>query len=154
MYERGERSLPLDALVRLADIEIALDKHPPVPQEGELSVNISHPFFDPASITGKLQEEVKQSRRAIEDLKEELLYMRTTYEYLQCWARVLAGRSGDAGFEKWLELYMGKLSGRIDLVSPEKQFMLQHRIETKLAALAVAEKALQLLGSEIPPDQT
>ena len=59
----------------------------------------------------------------------------------------------DPGCEKWLDHYMQKLVGKINLVGPEKQFMLQYRIDSKLAALAVAEQALALLGGEISPKQ-
>ena len=153
MYERRERSLPLDSLVKLADLEKALKKFSPVPQERELCVNISHPSFDPGSITGKLQKEIEQSKEGIEQLKDNLFYMRSTYELLQCWGRLLAWWEcrGDAGYKKWLGLYMSKHSDRMERVSPEKQFMLQHRIETKLAALAVTEQALALLSSSPGP---
>ena len=154
MYERGDRDLPVNALVKMANLEIAWKKNPPVSQEGDMCVNVSHPSFFSASIAEKLQQQVEEFKKAIEKLKEELFYVRNSYEQYQCWAKVLLGsrrdedQGKDAGPEKWLEHYMLKLVGRINLVGPEKQFMLQYRIDSKLALLAVAEQALELLGSE------
>lgn len=151
MFERGERSLPVSALVKLADLEIAWNKHQPVSQEAEMCVNVSYPFFLNASIAGKLQQEVEKIKKNIEELKEQLIYIRTSYEFYQCWAKVLYScrqednQQKDAVYEKWLDQYIPKIAGRIELFCPEKQFMLQYRIDSKMAALAVAEKALALL---------
>ena len=160
MYEKGDRDLPLNALVKLANLEIAWDKNPPAAQEGDMCVNVSHPFFMPVSIAGKLQQHVQEFKNAIDKLKEELFYMRTSHEMYQCWTTVLLGsrreekQGRDAGPELWLEIYMPKLTARIDLVGPEKQFMLQYRIDSKLALLAVAEQALERLSAGISPQET
>lgn len=42
----------------------------------------------------------------------------------------------------------------MDRVSPEQQFMLQYRIETQLAALAVTERSLALLSPAVVPPAT
>ena len=159
MNERGDRDLPVKALVKMANLEIAWNKNPPAPQGGDMCVNVSHPIFSSTLIAPKLQQQVQEFKIAIEKLKEELFYMRTSYEQYHCWAKVLLGsrkeesQGKDAGPEKWLDHYMLKLAGMIDLVGPEKQFMLQYRIDSKLALLAVAEQAVSLLGGENSREQ-
>ena len=86
MYERGDRDLPVNALVKLANLEIAWNKHPPAAQGGDMCVNISHPSFLSASVAWKLEQQVEEFKKAIEVLKEELFYVRTAYEQYECWA--------------------------------------------------------------------
>lgn len=160
MHEKGVRVLPTKALVRLANLEMAWNKRPPAAQGADMCVNVSHPFFMPLSIAGKLRQQVREFKKAIEELKEELLYVRTSYEHYQCWIKVLQAsreekkQGPDAGPEIWLEHYLPKLVARMDQVGPEKQFMLQYSIDGKEAALAVAEQALALLSREIPLQET
>ncbi len=154
MAERGARSLPGHAFIRLCALETALAKARQPAASTGWGATISHPDLNKDELLTALRNRVTLCSREAEELKRKAVQMSIVYSQLTTLQSALQELQVDpdetiaAKDEKWLAVQRAKVSSRLSSVSLAKQCILQLRMNALLAEAAEAEKTIKRLGSE------
>ncbi len=151
MYEREERNMPSHLRDKLLALEmrwIYAEKESLSQKQPEMYID---PDFPKTDVLHRLKERISNCQHMVKGLQIQLKRMRLSYQKLRCWRQVLlqfstaTGEQASKGDEMWAGIQVIKTNQKIQLVSPEKQFSLQYRIDTLMEEIKVADRAIAQL---------
>ncbi len=146
MYERGERTLPTAALIKLSELEIALGK---ITRSKKALPATAAP--DRATCRKLLQADLADRNWKLQRLQRQLLKMQEAHQQVHGRAQMLevlracSGPDCSKGQTKWLDLH-GKVNEHQQAcLQPATVFMMQHKISMLQLEIAATEKAMRRL---------
>lgn len=153
LYELGIRQLPVQALIKLGQLEIICHqaKHGKmqVPDKFKLMNETDHTTSHVLALQKRILECRQKAASKIKlaaAMQQEYHYLLSALVIMDAW---LTGLPQNAGTEKarlQSEIRQHIMYKKLKLVSPAEQFVLQHRAEVLLAEAAAHEGALDKLA--------
>ncbi len=143
MYERGERELPTAALIKLAELEMALGK---LTRSKKALPRTAVP--DRASCRKLLQTHLADCDWKLQGLQRQLKVLEASHQQLHSRAQVLqvmqacSGPGCNKREATWLELQCHVNEHELSCLQPGQVYMLQHKVSMLQLEIAATEKAM------------